>query len=224
MIKVVAFDLDDTLYPEREYVLSGFKVVSELVKQQLGIEDFYLELVETFNGGERKKTFDTTLKRLEIEYDLALIQDLVDCYRAHLPDIKPYDDVVPTLQRLKTQHHHALITDGHLQAQRNKVRALDLGQFFERIIYTDKYGKDYWKPSPFPYQLVMEHFSAEGSECAYIGDNMEKDFIAPNKLGWLTVQIRRKEGQYVNNVGSDDCNPQIAIDSLKDLEKVLEGE
>lgn len=224
MIKAVAFDLDDTLYPEIEYVLSGFKAISELVKKQLDIEDFYPELVETFNRGERERTFDVTLQRLGVEYDEALIQDLVDCYRAHFPDIKSYDDVVPTLQHLKGKYHLALITDGYLQAQRNKVRALDIEQFFEKIIYTDEYGMNYWKPSIFPFQLVMEYFSVTGDECAYVGDNMEKDFIAPNKLDWLTVQIKREEGQYVNSVDNDDCKPQITIDSLKNLEKVLEGD
>ena len=222
MIRVVAFDLDDTLYPEREYVLSGFKAVSELVKKRFGLKDFYLDLVKTFNGSERKKTLDTTLKRLGIEYDDALIQDLVDCYRAHFPDIKPYDDVVPTLQRLKRKYHLALITDGYLQAQKNKVKALNIEQFFEKIIYTDEYGKDYWKPSSFPFQLIMEYFSAEGNQCAYVGDNVEKDFIGPNRLGWLTVQIRRTKGQYYEHtVANEDCRARVSIDGLVDLERVL---
>ena len=123
---------------------------------------------------------------------------------------------------MKRKYHLALITDGYLQAQRNKVRALDLEQLFERIIYTDEYGKDHWKPSPFPYQLVMESFSAEGSECAYVGDNIEKDFVAPNKLGWLTVQIKRRERQYSDPVVTDDHRPQVRIESLKTLEKILE--
>lgn len=223
MMKVVAFDLDDTLYSEKAYVLSGFKVVSELVQKRFGSEDFCLELLETFDGGERKKTFDATLKRLGIEYDEALIQDLVDYYRAHLPAIRLYDDVEPTLRSLRERYHIALITDGHLQAQRNKVRALNINQFFERIIYTDQYGKNCWKPSSFPFQLIMRHFSVIGDECAYIGDNIEKDFIAPNELGWLTVQIRREEGQYVNGIGSDDRKPWVRIDSLEDVERILEG-
>jgi len=221
---LVAFDLDDTLYPEREYVFSGFGAVSELVKRRFGIEDFYPELVKTFNGGERKKTFNATLKKCGIKYDNTLIRDLVNCYRAHFPNIKLYDDVVPTLQCLKRKYHLALITDGYLQAQRSKVRALNVERFFEKIIYTDQYGKEYWKPSRFPFQMVMEYFSAEGNECAYVGDNMEKDFIGPNRLGWLTVQIKRKERQYYENVfANDNQRPQVSIDSLTALEKVLKG-
>ena len=35
-VKVVAFDLDDTLYPEREYAFSGFAAVAEAFEQRLG--------------------------------------------------------------------------------------------------------------------------------------------------------------------------------------------
>lgn len=223
MIKVIAFDLDDTLYSEREYVLSGFGAVSKLIEGRFGIKDFYPVLIEIFNGGERKKTFDITLKRFGIKYDEALVQDMVNHYRAHFPNIRPYDDVVPTLQHLRQKHHLGLITDGYLQVQKKKMRALNIQRLFERIIYTDEYGKNYWKPSPLPYRLVMKHFSVEGNKCAYVGDNLEKDFIAPNQMDWLTIQIKRKEGQYSDrSVKDDHGRPRIRIKSLRELEIILE--
>jgi len=223
VIRVVAFDLDDTLYPERDYVLGGFKAVSELIGKRLGIKDFYPELVKTFNRGEREKTFDAALEKLGIKPNKALIQDMVNHHRAHFPNIKPYADAVPTLKYLRQKHHLALITDGYLQSQKNKVRALNIEHLFERIIYTDEYGEDYWKPSSLPYKLVMEYFSAEGIECAYVGDNIKKDFIAPNKMGWLTIQIRREGGQHLNDIDNDKFKPQVRIDSLEDLKIILKG-
>lgn len=41
MIKVVVFDLDDTLFPEHEFVLSGFRVVSNWVTTQYSITGFF---------------------------------------------------------------------------------------------------------------------------------------------------------------------------------------
>lgn len=223
MIKVIAFDLDDTLYPEKEYVFSGFKAVSELVKKRLGVEDFYPELVETFNESEKKKTFNVTLKRFGIKYDEFLIQNMVNCYRTHFPDIKVYDDVISTLDYLRREYHLALITDGYLQAQKNKVKALNIERLFERIIYADEYGKNCWKPSSLPYHLVMEYFSAKGDECVYIGDNMEKDFIAPNKMDWLTIQIKSKNRQCTTNIDDDSYRSKIRINTLKELKIILEG-
>ena len=33
----IVFDLDDTLYPERDYVLSGFKAVASWAEARLGV-------------------------------------------------------------------------------------------------------------------------------------------------------------------------------------------
>lgn len=221
-MKVIAFDLDDTLYPEEEYVLSGFRSVAELMRVRFKVKNIYMELVKTFSEGERMRIFNATLERLGIEYDESVIQDLIHHYREHFPHIKMFDDALLTLQRLRKTYHLALVTDGHLQAQRNKVRALNIEKFFEKIIYTDEYGKEYWKPSTFPFQVVMDHFSVEGYQCAYVGDNVEKDFISPNKLGWLSVQIRRPEGLYYEHTAVNEyCRARVSIDSLLDLERVL---
>ena len=37
-IKAVVFDLDDTLYPEKDYVMSGFSAVAEYAQAALKIE------------------------------------------------------------------------------------------------------------------------------------------------------------------------------------------
>ena len=37
-IRLVVFDMDDTLYPEYDYVLSGFEAVAEQLQIQYGVE------------------------------------------------------------------------------------------------------------------------------------------------------------------------------------------
>lgn len=221
MIKVIAFDLDDTLYPEKQYVFSGFKAVSQLMEDQFGNNNIYPELVKTFNKGERRKTFNITLGRLGIKYNEILIRAMVNFYRKHFPDIKPYNDVEPTLKNLRQKHNLILITDGYLNVQRNKVIALKIERFFKRILYTDKYGKDYWKPNLRAFQMVMSHFSVNNNECVYIGDNIKKDFFGPNKLGWLTIQIKRKDRIYSDIIENEEFAPKFKISSLLKLKEIL---
>ena len=38
VIKAALFDLDDTLYPERSYVESGFRVVSDFLAKRFGLD------------------------------------------------------------------------------------------------------------------------------------------------------------------------------------------
>ncbi len=200
---------------------SGFKAVSQLIKNQFGINNFYPEVVKTFRGGERRKTFDITLERLGIRYNESLIQNMVTCYRSHFPNINPYNDVVPTLNYLRQEQTLVLITDGYLDVQKNKVRALNIEKFFKKIVYTDEFGKDFWKPNLKAFQMVMEYFSVNSNECVYVGDNINKDFFAPNQLGWLTIQIKRKNGIYSDIFINNDYSPKIKIDSLLELKKIL---
>ena len=54
--RAIVFDLDDTLYPERDYVLSGFRAIARWAAEHLRIpaEDGYRELAELFAAGVRE--------------------------------------------------------------------------------------------------------------------------------------------------------------------------
>ena len=40
-MKAVIFDLDDTLFPERTYVLSGFRAVGDWISETYSIRGFF---------------------------------------------------------------------------------------------------------------------------------------------------------------------------------------
>ena len=46
-LEAVVFDLDDTLYPEADYVLSGFQAVADWAEVHLGIADLSSLLMGT---------------------------------------------------------------------------------------------------------------------------------------------------------------------------------
>ncbi len=53
----------------------------------------------------------------------------------------------------------------------------------DKIIVTDDYGKEYWKPSIRPFQMMLEYFNIKPEEAVYIGDNPNKDFLPCKELG-----------------------------------------
>ncbi len=75
---------------------------------------------------------------------------MVKIYRYNNPNISLYDDAYEVLNRFKSKYKLGLITDGHRGAQWNKIKALDIEKYMDKIIVTDDYGKDYWKPSIKP--------------------------------------------------------------------------
>src|SRR5438445_8584130 len=61
-IRAVVFDLDDTLYPEFDFVRSGFRAVATAFPAELGSHDAAFErLWQTFMTGDRRRVFDNVL-------------------------------------------------------------------------------------------------------------------------------------------------------------------
>ena len=63
-LKAILFDLDDTLYLEKDFVKSGFKSVASFIQNDNGINEevVYDRLWSIFNSGEREKIFDKISK------------------------------------------------------------------------------------------------------------------------------------------------------------------
>lgn len=222
MFKLIAFDLDDTLYPEKAYLLSGLKAVSKLLEERIGIVGFYDESVRLFEKGVRGRIFEATLANMGIECESELISEMVDCYDSHLPNISLYNDVMFALRYLKRNYRLVLITDGNPHIQRKKIEALRIENFFEKILYTDMLGKEFRKPNPRPFHEVTEHFEVTHHECVYIADNPWKDFLAPNELGWLTVRVKRGNGLYLGVAPPSELHKaKIAVENLYEFIDIL---
>ncbi|MHC4556412.1 MAG: HAD family hydrolase [Planctomycetota bacterium] len=194
MITTVVFDLDDTLYDEIEYCKSGFAAVAEsLAKlpEAPPAERIFGALWGQFAAGNRTGTFNAALDELNISFDDKLVGELVNVYRNHIPQITLPQDSRDVLCELSTKCTLALLTDGFLPAQQLKVQVLGIDKYFKCIVYTEQLGREYWKPSPAGFKKIMQTLKAEPENIVYVADNEKKDFIAPNKLGFLTVQLIR---------------------------------
>jgi hypothetical protein len=63
--------------------------------------------------------------------------------------------------------------------------------------------------------------AARSEQAVYVADNESKDFIAPNRLGPLTVRLRRPRGLYRQPSAQPDAAPRVEIDRMGDLALVL---
>ena len=190
-IKAVIFDLDDTLYPEMDYVRSGFSVIARLIarKYDLDSDDCYEGLMQTMQRGISGKNFNIFLEEKKLDYSEGTIVELVREYRNHIPDISLPDETVKTLVSLKDAGIAlGLLTDGYLEAQQHKVESLALERHFHAIVYTDAIGRKHWKPSTKPFLDIVSMLEVESSSCVYIADNPDKDFRGARECGMLGVQ------------------------------------
>jgi putative hydrolase of the HAD superfamily len=217
--------LDDTLYDELDYCRSGFEAAAQFlsnVADVLSPAEIFNSLWKQFAAGNHTKTFNAALDDLGINYDEQLIRKLIETYRSHKPEIKLPPDCAKILRQLGKKYTLALLTDGFLPAQELKVQALKIEKYFKCIIYTEQLGREYWKPSPAGFEKLMQALNAKPQNTAYIADNEEKDFIAPNKLGFLTIQITRSARVHTSTSSAPYTAARYVIREISELPTLLE--
>ncbi|WP_324827747.1 HAD family hydrolase [Qipengyuania zhejiangensis] len=219
---VFVFDLDDTLYLERDYALSGFAAVGDWARAELRIADFSERAGRLFASGQRTRIFDAVLTQVGLAPDLERVGKMVEVFRNHRPALSLLPDVERFLGRCNAATRLGLITDGYEAAQRNKVEALDLaGRGFDPIVITDVWGREFWKPHARPYRTVAERHADARSQFVYIADNPAKDFITPKAMGWVTIQAEREGGIHSPEPPSPAHAAHARIRTLDELDEAV---
>lgn len=222
--KVVCFDLDDTLYKEKSYLVSGYRQIAEAIERQTGANDVLRHMCHLRREG--KNVFE----EVENEYDGIISKaEMLAIYRKHFPTIILDDGVKGLLEELKNRGCViGLITDGRSVTQRNKIKALGLFKWIddEDIIISEEFGSE--KPDERNYRYFEKRYP--GCRYYYVGDNPQKDFITPNKLGWDTYGIKDLFDENIHNSDFDnvelekkpkhivDCASRLACSIVPPLE------
>lgn len=221
-IQAVIFDLDDTLYPEKAYTHSGYRAVASAFASMLGDPDqTYGRMCELFDSPERARVFNVILEDAGIDPSTEMVMELVEAFRAHTPNIKLYEDADAALAHCRNKYKLGVISDGFLVAQQNKVAALEIAKRVDEVILTDAFGREFWKPHPRAFEEIAKRLGVDHTGCIYVADNLAKDFVAPNALGWQTVHIDRPQAVHRENTAPDGGNPQHAITNLNQLPHIL---
>lgn len=181
--KVIVFDLDDTLYKEVDFLKSAyFEIASwiELHYNKTGVYDFMFSCYM-----QKKNTFLC----INQEYNLNIeIDILLRMYRAHFPYLTLSEEVQSMLNSLVAENMIiGIITDGRERTQLNKIKALGLDKYISlaNCVISESFG--YSKPSQEAFLFFQHKYGM--ADYYYIGDNTQKDFIAPNSLGWTTICV-----------------------------------
>lgn len=205
----IVFDLDDTLIKEIDFLKSAFMEISRIVNSK--DDNLFPQMMNWYY--EKENVFQN-LVELYPDYD---IMNLKTIYRNHFPNFNSNSKVKYFLIELKNSGFKlGLITDGYKVTQRNKIKALDIELLFDLIIISEEFGSE--KPNLKNYE-IFHQFNTD--EYFYIGDNVNKDFISPNSLGWKTVCLI--DNGY--NIHKQDFEkdilylPQIRILKLLELNK-----
>jgi putative hydrolase of the HAD superfamily len=212
---VLAVDLDDTLYQEFDYQTSGLLFVGEQLQALYGV-DIKDRLLEWRARG-CQDLWQQATQLLNLPASVA--EQMLWMYRLHRPGIQLSDELSDLLTTLKPLVKKLVIlTDGRSISQRQKLVALGLGDI--PVYISEEYQSS--KPSLDRFLAIMDDYSA--TTYVYIGDNPQKDFLAPNQLGWKSIGLVNHDP-----IHSQQCDhlstvyhPNVWIESWRELLAIIE--
>lgn len=123
-----------------------------------------------------------------------LVGELADAYdETRIKLIAPSHGAIGALRDLKARGVKlALITNGASQPQRAKIQRFNLAPLFESILVEGEFGAG--KPEPRVYLHSLDQLGASPSEAWMVGDNLEFDVEAPQKLGIKGIWVDWQAG------------------------------
>ncbi len=203
---IFVFDLDDTLYSERDFEKSGI----EFIYKKLNIKHISIETILN----NRNNWIELIINGSKNQITLQMVLDI---YRNHFPNIQLYKDAKVFLEKLISQGIEiSLITDGRSITQRNKLKALDIESSFKNIVISEEINSE--KPSEFNFRMVMNN--NPNDNYIYIADNPNKDFITPNKLGWTSICLLDR-GRNVHKQNFDISSEYLPLFTINSFEEII---
>lgn len=192
-LKAVIFDLDETIFPQKPWILAKLGMLHDELK---------IEKVS------KEKLIDTGLRLLEEGHRSDLLDrlseichlpayDMIQKYRTIIPNTMEYPDVKPVLSELKAQGYLiGLLTDNPPNSQKQKLQSTGLEGFFDAIVFTKESGFE--KPDPQGFNKIRAKLNVEANECCMVGDHLYKDIIGGHRSGFAALCWLQRSGGLFN--------------------------
>lgn len=136
----------------------------------------------------RRSIMGEIFRRLGI-HDAGLAEEMADAYQQERNRaVHPIPGAIRTIERfLERGIRLALVTNGAEDAQAEKIERFGLARFFECILIEGAFGCG--KPDERVYRHVLGELNARPEEAWMVGDNLEWDVAAPQRLGIFGVWV-----------------------------------
>ncbi len=210
--RALLLDLDDTILDDSSLVHQCWRDACAEHAAQLGSLDAAMlaDAIQTssrwyWGDAERHRTGRLELNAarrhvvrlalVELGIEDARLADAIGDAYSHRRDVgmEPLPDAIDTVRWLRESGRRlALLTNGGGPAQRKKIVRFGLGELFDVILIEGELG--FGKPDERVYHRALSALNASASEAWMVGDNLDWDVGAPQKLGiggvWIDIRGR----------------------------------
>ena len=208
-VKVVVFDLDDTLcgYWDAskaalrttfaEHPIEGQTVETMVRAWAIAFKEFCPTLKKTdwypiyLQKGEPTRTEQMRLTLLRVGVDdPALARQIGDRYgQLRDQNLQLFPDALPLLQKLKGRFPMALMTNGPADIQRQEIETCGIEPFFDLFLIEGEMLEG--KPNEAVFRRAETHFGVGHGELLMVGNSYAHDIRPAIEYGWQAIWIRR---------------------------------
>jgi FMN phosphatase YigB (HAD superfamily) len=199
-IEAVAFDLDDCLIDQKEWMDRKLSVVLAAMADgslsEINRRRFELEGRRAIDEGPWDRTIDIALARANL--DVALRQPLIDAWRTAHPDrVSFYDDAAAAWRSLRQAGLKlAIVSDNPQASQRQKLARFPDDMRPDIVVLTDEVGQP--KPAAHGFRLAAERLGVPVHRMIAVGDSPWRDAVGAIDAGYAGVVIAPRRGAMGN--------------------------
>ena len=223
-IKVLSFDLDDTLWPcfptilcaeelLHKWLLTNVPVIAnsydvyQLRDKRLLLINSFPELAHNITQ-LRIKSFEQLAQEFGLDDDW--IKPAFDIFYEARQQVTLFDDVVPVLDELNKNFCLVSLTNGNADTKKTGV-----DHWFDFSLNAATVGK--LKSKPDIYWQVQKQAQIDAQQMVHIGDDPINDVSGAKLAGVFAVWLNREKKQWI----LDSCEPDAVISDLYELPGLL---
>ncbi|MFN3239516.1 MAG: HAD family hydrolase [Pseudomonadales bacterium] len=218
MIKVIGFDLDDTLWAVRPVIIRAEQKLNHWLKGRA--PELRYEMADMAKFRERALAQDPDLikKITELRRQVLLLaledsavanpetiaNEAIEVFLTARNEIEFFDGALDALQSLAQNYALGALSNGNADIHR-----LGLADLFMFAYSAEQVGAP--KPHSALFEKALEHTQVDPRQMIYVGDDPQLDVDAANRLGIHTIWLdhgAKPKGQ---------SEPSAVIKNIKDL-------
>ncbi|MDH5612733.1 MAG: HAD family hydrolase [Gammaproteobacteria bacterium] len=223
-IKLLSFDLDDTLWPCKPTIMSAERKLYEWMQQRLPeiTQHFDIESLRThrINFLRQRQDLAHDMSALRIESLKALasemklesdwVNEAFDIFYHARQQVTLFDDVAPVLDTLQKEYRMIALTNGNASIEKTGV-----AHWFEFSVSAAEVG--YQKPHPLFFESMLNRAGLDVSEVLHIGDDPYRDIFGAFDAGIPSVWLNRTGQPWL----AEGYQADRQIDTLTALPEIL---
>ena len=227
-IKVVTFDLDDTLWPLRETILAAHKSANDFLASQVpSVKEILSTNKEREVWGqliEKDPTMRHRLSELRFNVFKNILQSLgqteqqaeklsseaLQIFMNGRHQLTLFDGVEEVLAQLKEKYTLGVLTNGNAD-----IKRLGIDHYFNFSFSAEELNDS--KPSATHFMKAMEFTSEKAASICHIGDHTECDVEGALNAGCRAIWYNELNNEWPD---SDGC-PVQEIKSWYDMEEAI---